>query len=72
MLQRFCIMQKIIKWACSTKCYKCSFRFYRGIDKIVTKILDYAKDHQIGRVTLNVTNVTFNFTEGSIKLAQTF
>lgn len=32
--------------------------------KIVTNILDLCKSHQFGRVTKNVTNVTFNFTEG--------
>jgi len=39
-------------------------RHYILINKIVPKILNIAKKHQTGRVTLDVTNVTFNFTEG--------
>ena len=34
------------------------------INKIVTKILEICKTHQVGRVTEKVTNVTYNFTEG--------
>lgn len=33
------------------------------LDKVVTEVLDFAKDHQTGHVTGDVTNVT-NFTEG--------
>lgn len=39
-------------------------RYNYVIDKIVTNILILCKSHQEGRVTKNVTNVTFNFTEG--------
>jgi site-specific DNA-methyltransferase (adenine-specific) len=38
--------------------------YYLLIDKIVTNILDLCKSYQQGRVTSNVTFVTFNFTEG--------
>lgn len=34
------------------------------ISEIVTPVLDISKHHQKGRVTSDVTNVTFNFTEG--------
>jgi site-specific DNA-methyltransferase (adenine-specific) len=34
------------------------------LNKIVTQVLELAKDHQEGRVTEKVTNVTFTFTEG--------
>ena len=39
-------------------------RFNNISNKIVTTVLDKCKDIQEGRVTNNVTNVTFNFTEG--------
>ena len=32
--------------------------------EIVTPVIDMAMEHQVGRVTEKVTNVTFNFTEG--------
>jgi hypothetical protein len=38
-------------------------RFYFILLKI-TKILEKAKQSQVGSVTKNVTNVTFDFTEG--------
>jgi hypothetical protein len=38
-------------------------QYFMLINKIATKILDYAKDHQAGRVAQNATCVTFNFTE---------
>jgi hypothetical protein len=38
-------------------------QYFMLINKIATKILDYAKDHQEGRVAQNATNVTFNFTK---------
>ena len=34
------------------------------LNKIVTQVLNLAKQHQAGRVTEKVTNVTFTFTEG--------
>ena len=34
------------------------------LNNTVTRILDLAKQHQKGRVTEDVTNVTFDFTEG--------
>jgi len=34
------------------------------LEKIVTQVLDFVKQYQIDRVTKDVTNVTFNFTEG--------
>jgi len=37
---------------------------YKILDVIVTQVLDLCKKHQIGRVTKNVTNVTFDFSEG--------
>ena len=39
-------------------------RYVQILNNIVTEVLDFAKQHQIGRVTNNVTNVSFNFTEG--------
>ena len=33
------------------------------LDKIVTQVLDLARQHQKGRVTQNVTCVTFDFTD---------
>jgi hypothetical protein len=38
-------------------------QYFMLINKIDTKILDYAKDHQAGRVSQNDTTVSFNFTE---------
>ena len=38
--------------------------YYRILDVIVTQVLNFCKQHQEGRVTKNVTNVTFDFTEG--------
>ena len=39
-------------------------RFNNIVNKIVTQVLDKCKSIQAGRVTNNVTDVTFNFTEG--------
>jgi len=38
-------------------------QYFMLINKIATKILDYAKDHQAGRVSQNDTTVSFNFTK---------
>ena len=35
----------------------------RLLDKVVTEVLDFCKSRQNGRVTEDVTTVTFNFTE---------
>ena len=32
-----------------------------SLEKIVTEVLDFYKEHQLGRVTKNVTVVTFDF-----------
>ncbi|MGB4437065.1 MAG: hypothetical protein WBI50_06530 [Acetomicrobium sp.] len=50
---------------CTRKWYNCTERWFRDtglIGKVVTRVLDLARRHQTGRVTENVTTVTF--TEG--------
>jgi len=42
------------------------------LDHIVTQVLDLAKQHQENRVTENVTDVTFNFTEGWFRTFSSF
>jgi transcriptional regulator with XRE-family HTH domain len=39
-------------------------QYIRLLNEIVTQVLDIARKHQKGRVTKDVTHVTFNFTEG--------
>ena len=39
-------------------------QYFVLLNEIVTRVLDKAKLHQKGRVTVEVTNATFNFTEG--------
>jgi hypothetical protein len=44
--------------------YHKMIQLYHSISQNGTNILEIAKDHQIGRVPENGTNVPFNFTEG--------
>ena len=39
-------------------------QYIRLLNEIVTEVLKIAKEHQVGHVTKEVTNVTFDFTEG--------
>ena len=48
---------------CAKKWHNCAI-FLNKISTVVTQVLNLARQHQNGRVTPEVTSVTFNFTEG--------